>query len=96
MNSNLTFKYDQEGDILYLYQCPPYAGQETEHLEDEVLIRLNPETEAIEAVEILFFSKRLLSGSQFSLPILADLQRSASTSLISDPNGSSPSVTPLN
>ncbi|MGD1904636.1 MAG: DUF2283 domain-containing protein [Leptolyngbyaceae cyanobacterium] len=76
MNSELTFKYDQDGDILYLYQCPPYADQEVEHLEDEVLVRLNPETDAIEAIEILFFSKRLLSASQFSLPILANLQRS--------------------
>ncbi len=76
MNSELTFKYDQEGDILYLYQCPPYADQEMEQLEDEILVRLNPETDAIEAIEILFFSKRLLSASQFSLPILANLQRS--------------------
>ncbi len=76
MNSELTFRYDQVGDILYLYQCPPYADQEVEHLDDEILVRLNPETEAIEAIEILFFSKRLLSGAQFSLPILATLQRS--------------------
>lgn len=74
MVEKLTFKYDRIGDILYIQKCPPYPEQESEELGDEVIARLNPITGQIETLEILFFSKRLLSGNLLELPILAEFR----------------------
>jgi len=74
MAAQLSFKYDREGDILYIDKCPPYAEQETEELGDDVIARLNPITREIETLEVLFFSTRLLRSDIFSLPITADLR----------------------
>ena len=52
----------------------PYAEQETEKLGDEVLARLNPETNEVENLEVVFFSTRLLRSDLFELPITADLR----------------------
>ena len=70
----LVFCYDQEGDILYIDQCPPYPQQESEEIGDEIIARLNPESGAIENLEILFFSKRLTANEQIELPIEMDLR----------------------
>ncbi len=74
METRLTFKYDREADILYINKRPPYAGQESEELGDEVIGRLNPSTGEVENLEVLFFSTRLLQGDLFELPITADLR----------------------
>ena len=74
MGTGLTFRYDREGDILYIDKCPPHAEQESEELPDEVVARLNPETGEIETLEVLFFSTRLLRNDLFELPITADLR----------------------
>ena len=74
MEEKLSFRYDREGDILYIDKVPPYADQETEELGDDVVARLNPETGKIENLEILFFSTRLLRSDLFELPVIADLQ----------------------
>jgi len=74
MAAKLTFKYDREGDILYIDKRPPYAEQESEDLGDEVIARLNPTTGEIENLEILFFSIRLLQSTPFELPVKADLR----------------------
>lgn len=74
MAAQLTFKYDREGDILYIDKVPPYAEQETEELGDDVIARLNPTTGEIENLEVLFFSTRLLRSDLFSLPVTADLR----------------------
>ncbi len=71
----LAFEYDREVDILYIGNRPAYAGQETEELGDDVLARLNPETGAVEGLEVLFFSTRLLRSGAFELPIVANLRR---------------------
>ena len=42
MEAKLTFKYDRQGDILYINKMPPYAEQDSEELGDEVIARLNP------------------------------------------------------
>ena len=42
MDAALKFEYDKVGDILYISKCPPYAEQESEALEDDVVVRLNP------------------------------------------------------
>ncbi len=74
MEAKLTFKYDRQGDILYINKMPPYAEQESEELGDEVIARLNPKTGEIENLEVLFFSTRLLRSDLFELPIIADLR----------------------
>ena len=58
-NGKLTFRYDAIGDILYVDRCSPYAAQESEEMGDDVIARLNPESGAIENLEVLFFSKRV-------------------------------------
>ena len=73
-NRRLVFRYDQEGDILYIDQCPPYAEQESEEIGDEIVARLNPDSGAIENLEILFFSKRLTADEQIELPIEMNLR----------------------
>jgi len=74
MAAKLSFKYDRDADILYIRKCPPYPEQESEELGDDVIARLNPKTGAIESVEVLFFSTRLLQSDLFELPVDAELR----------------------
>ncbi|MFM7353934.1 MAG: DUF2283 domain-containing protein [Microcystis aeruginosa] len=74
MNSKLTIRYDKIGDILYLDQCLPYSEQESEEIGDEIVARFNPESGEIENLEILFFSKRLESQTQFELLLEENLK----------------------
>ena len=74
MGAKLTFKYDRQGDILYINKMPPYPEQESEELGDEVIARFNPKTGEIENIEVLFFSTRLLRSDLFELPVTADLR----------------------
>lgn len=74
MEAKLTFKYDRQGDILYINKITPYPEQESEELGDEVIARLNPKTGEIENLEVLFFSTRLLRSDLFELPITAELR----------------------
>jgi hypothetical protein len=74
MDAKLTFKYDREGDILYINTCPPYPEQESDEIGDEVIARFNPDTGQIENLEVLFFSTRLLRSNLFELPVTADLR----------------------
>jgi len=76
MATRLSFRYDREGDILHIDKCPPYAAQESEELGDEVIARINPSTDEIENLEVLFFSTRLLRSELFELPVEADLRLS--------------------
>ena len=74
MAQKLTLRYDVVGDILYVETCEPYAGQESDELEDEIIGRYNPETEELESVGILFFKKRFPRGALgpgLDLPFLA-------------------------
>lgn len=79
MEAKLTFRYDREGDILYINTRPPYPEQESEEIGDEVIARLNPASGEVENLEVLFFSTRLLRGDLFELPISADLRLAAKT-----------------
>ena len=74
MDARLRFRYDREADILHIDKCPPYAEQESEELGDEVIARLNPDTNEVENVEVLFFSTRLLRTELVDLPIDAYLR----------------------
>jgi uncharacterized protein YuzE len=73
MASKLTFRYDRQGDILYINKRPPYAEQESEELGDDVIARPNPTTGEVENLEVLFFSTRLLWSELFELPVSAEL-----------------------
>lgn len=73
MDASLTFTYDRDADILHIDKCSPYAAQDSEELEDEIIARLNPETGEVENLEVLFFSSRLLRTEVFKLPVIAEL-----------------------
>jgi uncharacterized protein YuzE len=74
MEEKLTFRYEQEADILYIDKRQPYSEQETEELGDDILARLNPKTREIENLEVLFFSTRLMTKPLFEIPIMANLR----------------------
>lgn len=74
MDNKLRIRYDQVGDILYLDICPPYADQETEELDNEIIARINPISGEIENLEILFFSRRSENINLCELPIKARFQ----------------------
>ncbi|HEY9881900.1 MAG TPA: DUF2283 domain-containing protein [Leptolyngbyaceae cyanobacterium] len=76
MAEKLIFRYDKSGDILYIDKCPPYAGQESEEIGDEVIARFNPKSGEVENLEILFFSKRLMNADFLEVPINANLRLS--------------------
>ena len=71
---NLKFRYDRVGDILYIDKCLPYAEQESDEIGNEIIARINPISGAIENLEVLFFSKRLMASESFELPIEVDLR----------------------
>jgi hypothetical protein len=77
MDEGLTFRYDREGDILYVCRIEPYPEQESEELDDGIVVRLNPVSGTIESWEVLFYSARLLRNHQFSLPTHLQLDRAA-------------------
>jgi len=74
MGEKLTLRYDKIGDILYIDKRPPYAAQESDEAGDEMVVRLNPITDEVETVEILFFTKRLEEGSIIELPVTGELR----------------------
>ena len=76
MEARLNFRYDREADILHIDKCAPYAAQESEELGDEVIARINPTTDEVENLEVLFFSTRLLRNKLFEDPITANLRLS--------------------
>jgi hypothetical protein len=70
MGEAVVLRYDREGDILHIDACDPYAGQDSSELDDGVIARTNPETGAVENLEVLFFSTRLLRNTLVELPPL--------------------------
>lgn len=68
MEAQLTFIYDQEGDIFYINKVTPYKEQESEEIDEGIIARFHPVTDEIENLEILFFSQRL-GQNVFELPI---------------------------
>ncbi|MDQ3248777.1 MAG: DUF2283 domain-containing protein [Chloroflexota bacterium] len=71
MERQLKIQYDRVGHILYLGNTRPYPEQETEEVAYGVVARLNPQSGAIENLEVLFFSARLENGRMLPLPVLA-------------------------
>lgn len=64
MDAKLTFKYDREGDILYINTQPPYPEQESEELGDGVIAWLNPRPERSKTLRC-YSSTRLLPQRPF-------------------------------
>jgi len=64
METPLTFEYDEVGDILYINKVRPYPEQDTDQLTYNVTARRNPRTDAVENLEILFFTRWLLKDGQ--------------------------------
>ena len=76
MEAKLKFTYDREADILHIDKVKPYVDQETEELGDDITARMNPKTNEIENVEVLFFSTRLLRGENlFEIPDFSSFKR---------------------
>ena len=74
MDTMLRLEYDRVGDILYLSLCAPYPEQESEELADEVIARINPNTNELESLEFLFFSTRLAGNDLFEVPVEGSLR----------------------
>ncbi len=72
MATKLTLEYDRIGDILYVQTCPPYRGQESDELGDDMVGRFNPETGALEGLEILAFTRRFRKRRTMNLPFAVD------------------------
>jgi len=72
-NKKVTVRYDRTGDILYIDKCLPYAEQESDEIGDEIVARFNPDSGDIENLEVLFFSKRLMTSEALELPIDIEL-----------------------
>ena len=77
MEPKLTLQYDREADILYINKVPPYPEQDSEELGDDVVARHNPTPRAVESLEIMFFSTRLLRSNLLELPVSAHLRLAA-------------------
>jgi hypothetical protein len=76
MGTPLIVEYDAVGDILYLGKIKPYAEQESEEIDYGVVARLNPTSNEVENLEILFFNARVKNGEALSIPVLADFHLS--------------------
>ena len=74
MEQKLRFEYDKIGDIMYIEKCPPYAEQDSDELDDFIVVRTNPKTGDVESLEILFWSARLKDSKTIELPISAELR----------------------
>lgn len=63
---------DNEADILLIAKCESYKEQVCEEVDDEIVVRMNPETRAIELIQIMNFSERFAKNDVFELPVVAD------------------------
>ncbi len=70
MGDALTVEFDVDGDILRLSSTAPYASQDSNEVDDGVIVRSNPDSGCVEGIEILFFSRRFGRGSRaLRLPV---------------------------
>jgi hypothetical protein len=74
MGQKLTLEYDRIGDTLFIQTCPPYRGQESDELGNELLGRFNPKTGALECVEIMFFTKRFARRRELKIPFAVEMR----------------------
>ena len=67
----LAFGYDGVGAILYVDLVAPYAGQESDMIDDFVVARTHPAAGHVEHLEVLLFMERAREGEPVSLPVNA-------------------------
>ena len=75
MDTPLETRYDEVADTLSIQAVPPYPEQVTDQLEYNLFLRRNPRTNAVEGLEILFFTRWLLKRGQTEARNLRDLFR---------------------
>jgi hypothetical protein len=63
---------DNEADILLILKGDTYPAQICEEVADEIVVRLNPITKEVEAIQIMNFSERFFKNDLFELPVIAD------------------------
>ncbi len=68
MEAPLKFDYDAVGDTLYITRVQPYAAQDVDPLEYNLLARRNPTTGALEGLEIQFFTRWILKNPTGGTP----------------------------
>ena len=90
MDEKLMIKYDKIRSFLFLDLCPPYAEQDSDMLDDAVVVRYNPKTGALETIEIRFFESWLKQEGEIRLPAIAANFRPANAA----PNGAAPPSRP--
>ena len=74
MDTKLTFRYDEVGDILHIDKCEPYLGQESDEIDELVVGRSNARTGELENIEVIFFMRRLKEQGSFTLPVTAEFK----------------------
>lgn len=74
MAQKLTLEYDRIGDILYVRACPPSRDQECDELADGMLGRFNPDTGALEGLDVLSFTKRFRRRRELTLPFAVEMR----------------------
>lgn len=74
----LNLYYDREADVLYFSKGTPSAKDISDEVNDEVVMRKNPDSGEITGFTILNFSKKSKKPSQsFQLPFEVNLQQSS-------------------
>lgn len=75
MASRITLEWDREGDILYIHSgLPVTAEQETDFIEDDIVVRYDPETGEVVRIDVLSFSRNFHKlGDRLQLPIFGKL-----------------------
>ena len=69
MATRMNFQHDVPGNILYIESRPPYRGQDEDDIEDGVIARRHPITDAVESVMILDFKRRIRQHRPLQLDI---------------------------
>ena len=69
---NIQIGIDNEADILLILKKETYREQICEEVDDEIVVRMNPRTGQVEAIQIMNFSERFAKNDLFELPIVAE------------------------
>lgn len=68
---NMLISIDNEGDILIISKRDSYPEQTCEELQNDIIVRKNPNNTEIELIQIMNFSERFASSDVFEVPIVA-------------------------
>ena len=71
---NIRLSYDKASDTLYIDWCDTHSEQDSRTIAAGVLARVNPQTNAVESLEVLDFEARFRAEGKLELPIIGTLQ----------------------